>query len=33
MVIPMVSQTDLYDQKDKIPFDAIESIFTEYLHK
>lgn len=31
MVIPGASHTDLYDQKDKIPFDAIETFFTEYL--
>ena len=31
MVIPGASHTDLYDQKDKIPFDAIESFFHEYL--
>ena len=33
MVIPGASHTDLYDQKDKIPFDAIESFFSEYLRK
>ncbi|MDE6195210.1 MAG: alpha/beta hydrolase [Muribaculaceae bacterium] len=32
MVIPGASHTDLYDQKDKIPFDAIESFFHEYLN-
>ena len=31
MVIPGARHTDLYDQKDKIPFDAIESFFSEYL--
>ena len=31
MVILGASHTDLYDQKDKIPFDAIESFFHEYL--
>ena len=31
MVIPGASHTDLYDQKDKIPFNAIESFFHEYL--
>ena len=31
MVIPGASHTDLYDRLDKIPFDAIESFFTEYL--
>ncbi|MBD5279289.1 MAG: alpha/beta hydrolase [Bacteroides sp.] len=31
MVIPGASHTDLYDQKDKIPFNAIESFFLEYL--
>ena len=31
MVIPVASHTDLYDQKDKIPFNAIESFFHEYL--
>ena len=31
MVILGASHTDLYDQKDKIPFDAIESYFHEYL--
>ncbi|MBD5263256.1 MAG: alpha/beta hydrolase [Bacteroides sp.] len=32
MVIPGASHTDLYDRKDKIPFDAIESFFHEYLN-
>ena len=32
MVIPGASHTDLYDQKDKIPFDAMESFFHEYLN-
>lgn len=31
MVIPGASHTDLYDQKDIIPFDAIEKFFEEYL--
>ncbi|MBD5170594.1 MAG: alpha/beta hydrolase [Bacteroidales bacterium] len=31
MVIPGASHTDLYDRKDKIPFDALESFFHEYL--
>ena len=31
MVIPGASHTDLYDQKDKIPFNTIESFFLEYL--
>lgn len=31
MVIPGASHTDLYDQKDKIPFDAIQTFFKEYL--
>ena len=31
MVIPGASHTDLYDQKDKIPFNAIENFFCEYL--
>ena len=31
MVIPGASHTDLYDQKDKIPFNVIESFFLEYL--
>lgn len=31
MVIPGASHTDLYDNFDKIPFDAIEDFFTEYL--
>ncbi|MCM1313056.1 MAG: alpha/beta hydrolase [Roseburia sp.] len=33
MVIPGASHTDLYDQKDKIPFCAIEKFFNEYLSK
>lgn len=32
MVIPGASHTDLYDQKDIIPFSAIEKFFREYLH-
>ncbi len=31
MVIPGASHTDLYDQKDVIPFDALERFFNEYL--
>lgn len=31
MVIPGASHTDLYDQKDKIPFDAVTAFFNEYL--
>ena len=31
MVIPGASHTDLYDNFDKIPFDAIEDFFAEYL--
>ncbi|MDE6770843.1 MAG: alpha/beta hydrolase [Muribaculaceae bacterium] len=31
MVIPGASHTDLYDQKDIIPFDAIVKYFNEYL--
>lgn len=31
MVIPGASHTDLYDQKDKIPFDALTIFFNEYL--
>lgn len=31
MVIPGASHTDLYDQKDIIPFDSLEKFFNEYL--
>ena len=31
MVIPGASHTDLYDQKDIIPFASIEKFFSEYL--
>lgn len=31
MVIPGASHTDLYDQQDKIPFEAITVFFNEYL--
>lgn len=31
MVIPGASHCDLYDQKDKIPFEAITAFFSEYL--
>ena len=33
MVIPGASHTDLYDQKDIIPFAEIEKFFNEYLGK
>ena len=33
MVIPGASHTDLYDQKDIIPFAAIEKFFSENLSK
>lgn len=33
MVIPGASHTDLYDQKDKIPFAEIEKFFNEYIGK
>lgn len=33
MVIPGASHTDLYDQKDVIPFASIEKFFNEYLGK
>ncbi len=33
MVIPGASHTDLYDQKDIIPFDNIQIFFEEYLKK
>ena len=29
MIIPGATHTDLYDQKDKIPFDKLESFFME----
>lgn len=32
MIIPDAVHTDLYDQKDKIPFDKIEKFYKEYLH-
>ena len=31
MIIPDAVHTDLYDQKDKIPFDKIESFYKKYL--
>lgn len=31
MIIPGASHTDLYDNYDKIPFDAIESFYGTYL--
>ena len=31
MVIPGANHTDLYDQMDKIPFDAIQAFFAEHL--
>lgn len=31
LILPNTVHTDLYDKKDKIPFDKIESFFTEYL--
>ena len=31
LIIPNVNHTDLYDQKDKIPFDKIEKFMKEYL--
>ncbi len=31
MIIPGAVHTDLYDQKDIIPFDKLESFFREYL--
>ena len=33
MVVPGASHTDLYDQKDIIPFASIEKFFKEYLGK
>ena len=33
VVVPGASHTDLYDQKDIIPFAAIEKFFDEYLRK
>lgn len=33
MVIPGASHTDLYDQKDIIPFNEIEKFFNEYIGK
>ena len=31
LIIPNANHTDLYDQKDKIPFDKIEEFMKEYL--
>ena len=31
LIIPDVVHTDLYDQKNIIPFDKIQAFFTEYL--
>lgn len=31
IIVPGASHTDLYDQKDKIPFDQIEELFDKYL--
>lgn len=31
IIVPGASHTDLYDQKDKIPFDAIETFYREHL--
>jgi len=31
MIIPDAVHTDLYDRKDIIPFDKIESFYKEYL--
>ncbi len=31
VVIPGANHTDLYDQKDKIPFDVMFVFFNEYL--
>lgn len=33
MVVPGASHTDLYDQKDINPFDAIVKFFNEYIGK
>ena len=33
VVIPGATHTDLYDQKDKIPFDKIEKFLNDYLNK
>ncbi len=33
IIVPGANHTDLYDRKDKIPFDAIESFYKEYLNK
>ncbi len=32
VVIPGANHTDLYDQKDKIPFDKIEKFLKDYLN-
>ena len=31
VIVPNATHTDLYDQKDKIPFDKIENFLKEYL--
>ena len=31
LILPNTVHTDLYDKKDKIPFDKLESFFKEYL--
>ena len=31
MIIPDATHVDLYDNKDKIPFDKIEEFFKKYL--
>lgn len=33
IIVPGANHTDLYDKKDKIPFDAIEAFYKEYLVK
>ncbi len=31
VIVPKADHVDLYDQKDKIPFDKIETFFKEHL--
>ena len=31
LIVPGANHTDLYDNREKIPFDRIESFFREYL--
>lgn len=31
LILPDTVHTDLYDRKDKIPFDKIQEFFTAYL--